>query len=68
MNRPNIEDYKLVDGRYSQKYITDLEKHCNELETALDAACYMFERFYNICHSIYPMTKEQWKEWLMEDE
>lgn len=69
MNRPNIEDYKLVDGGYSQKYITDLEKHCNELEKALDAACYMLERFDNICHSIIcPMTKEQWKEWLMEDE
>lgn len=26
MNRPNIEDYKLVNGGYSQKYITDLEK------------------------------------------
>ena len=68
MNRPNIEDYKLSDGGYSQKYITDLEKHCNELEKALDAACYMLERFDNICHSIYPMTKEQWEEWLMEDE
>ena len=71
MNRPNIEDYKLSDGGYSQKYITDLEKHCNEhnkLEKALDEACYMLERFDNICHSIYPMTKEQWKEWLMEDE
>ena len=66
--RPNIEDYKLVDGGYSQKYITDLEKHCNELEKALDSACYMLERFDNIRHSIYPMTKEQWKEWLMKDE
>ena len=52
MNRPTIEDYKLVDGGYSQKYITDLEKHCNELEKALDTACYMLERFDNICHSI----------------
>ena len=32
MNKPNIEDYKLKDGGYSQKYITDLEKYCNELE------------------------------------
>lgn len=32
MNRPNIEDYKLAGGGYSQKYITDLEKYCNELE------------------------------------
>ena len=68
MNRPNIEDYKLVDGRYSQKYITDLEKHCNEVEKALDVAWYMLECFDNIRHSIYPMTKEQWKEWLMKDE
>ena len=34
MNRPNIEDYKLAGGGYSQKYITDLEKYCNELEKA----------------------------------
>ena len=66
--RPNIEDYKLAGGGYSQKYITDLEKHCNELENALDAACYILERFDNICHSIYPMTKKQWKKWLIEDE
>ena len=57
MNRPNIENYKLSDGGYSQKYITDLEKYCQELEKALDAACYTLERFDNICHSIYPMTK-----------
>ena len=68
MNRPNIEDYKLNDGGYSQKYITDLEKHCNEVEKALDVACYMLERFDNICHSIYPMTKEQWKKRLMNDD
>ena len=68
MNRPNIEDYKLAGGGYSQKYITDLEKYCNELEKALDAACYILERFDNICHSIYPMTKEQWKERLMSDD
>ena len=36
MNRPNIEDYKLNDGGYSQKYITDLEKHCNEFECEID--------------------------------
>ena len=68
MKRPNIDDYKLNDGGYSQKYITDLEKHCDELEKALDAACYSLEHFDNICHSIYPLTKEQWKKWLMEDE
>ena len=103
MKRPNIEDYKLNDGGYSQKYITDLEKYCDGLEhelevlkeeynadqkyievfditkdwylkkiklleKALDAGCYMLERFDNICHSTYSMTKEQWKEWLMNDE
>lgn len=89
MNRPNIEDYKLKDGGYSQKYITDLEKYCDKLkdrclsdewnlqllnkdclklEIALDAACYMLERFDKICHSVYPMTKKQWKDWLMGDE
>ena len=36
MNRPNIDDYKLAGGGYSQKYITDLEKHCNELEKAIE--------------------------------
>ena len=36
MNKPNIEDYKLKDGGYSQKYITDLEKYCNELEHELE--------------------------------
>ena len=34
MKKPNIEDYKLAGGGYSQKYITDLEKYCNELEKA----------------------------------
>lgn len=103
MKKPNIEDYKLNDSEYSQKYITDLEKYCNglehefkvlkeeynadqkyiedfdktkdwywnkikRLEKALYTACYMLERFDKICHSIYPMTKEQWKERLMEDE
>ena len=70
-----ISDCKLGIKRYADREIdtamakiVDLEKHCNELEKALDAACYSLERFDNICHSIYPLTKEQWKEWLMKDE
>lgn len=70
-----ISDCKLGLKRYCDREIdtamaniVELEKHCNALEKALDAACYMLERFDNICHSIYPMTKEQWKEWLMNDE
>lgn len=70
-----ISDCKIGIKRYSDRdidnvmaKIVELEKHCNELEKALDAACYMLERFDNICHSIYPMTKKQWKEWLMNDE
>lgn len=68
MKRPNIENYKLADGRYSQKYITDLEKYCDKLEKKLDVACYVLECFDNDFHSIYQMTKDQWKEWLMNDE
>lgn len=70
-----ISDCKIGIKRYSNRdidnvmeKIVELEKHCDKIEKALDAACYMLERFDNICHSIYPMTKEQWKEWLMEDE
>ena len=70
-----ISDCKLGLKRYCDRdidnvmaKIVELEKHCNSLEKALDASCYMLERFDNICHSIYPMTKEQWKEWLMKDE
>lgn len=40
MNRPNIEDYKLAGGGYSQKYITDLEKYCNYLEVATRRTVY----------------------------
>lgn len=36
MKKPNIEDYKLTDGGYSQKYITDLEKYCDKLEHELE--------------------------------
>ena len=43
MNRPNIEDYKLADGGYSQKYITDLEKYCNYLEVATRRNVYTIE-------------------------
>ena len=69
MNRPNIDDYKLADGGYSQKYITDLEKHCNELEKALDAACKFISGIFNDHEDekIY-WEKECWKEWLMNDE
>lgn len=43
MNRPNIEDYKLADGSYSQKYITDLEKYCNGLELTIKYNVYDIE-------------------------
>ena len=43
MNRPNIEDYKLSDGGYSQKYITDLEKYCNYLELTIKHNAYDIE-------------------------
>ena len=36
MKKPNIEDYKLTDGGYSQKYTEDLEKYCNRLEHELE--------------------------------
>lgn len=63
MNRPNIEDYKLAGGGYSQKYITDLEKHCNALEKALDKACEYLARYGN-GDSFVKMNKDQWREWL----
>ena len=44
MNRPNIEDYKLAGGGYSQKYITDLEKYCNELEKANETMAFYQDR------------------------
>ena len=70
-----ISDCKCGIKRYSYREIdnamdsiVELENHCNELEKALDEACNILERFDRICRSIYPMTKEQWKEWLMEYE
>lgn len=43
MKKPNIEDYKLKDGGYSQKYITDLEKYCNYLELTIKYNAYDIE-------------------------
>ena len=43
MKRPNIEDYKLKDDGYSQKYITDLEKYCNYLERTIKHNAYNIE-------------------------
>ena len=43
MKRPNIEDYKLDGGGYSQKYITDLEKYCNYLELTIKYNAYNIE-------------------------
>lgn len=43
MNRPNIEDYKLPDGGYSQKYITDLEKYCDYLDYTIKCTEYVNE-------------------------
>ena len=43
MKKPNIEDYKLNDGEYSQKYITDLEKYCNYLELTIKYNAYNIE-------------------------
>ena len=82
MNKPNIEDYKLADGRYSQKYITDLEKYCNQLEKALDKASKILEEGYGEEYASYIYMKNldegieipsrmniiEWKEWLMKDE
>lgn len=56
MNRPNIEDYKLHDGGYSQKYITDLEEYITYLETknkilnkALNDSCKDIEELTGSC-------------------
>ena len=43
MNRPNIDDYKLAGGGYSQKYITDLEKYCDYLEDTIKYNSYTIE-------------------------
>ena len=47
--------------------IVELEKHCNALEKALDAACEYLARYGN-GDSFVKMNKNQWKEWLMGDE
>ncbi len=43
MKKPNIEDYKLAGGGYSQKYITDLEQYCNGLELTIKYNAYNIE-------------------------
>ena len=70
-----ISDCKIGIKRYSNRdidnvmaKIVELEKHCDKLEKALDEACNRLEHFDRVCRSIDLMTKEQWKEWLMEDE
>lgn len=58
-----------------QKYIEDFDitkdwywKKIKRLEKALDKACEMLEHIDRGCYCVNPMTKEQWKEWLMKDE
>ena len=47
--------------------------YCMDLEKALDKACEQLEKFddrlveYNIGDSNEVMTKEEWKEWCIED-
>ena len=50
MKQPNIEDYKLTDGRYSQKYLMDLEQYimylelcCNDYKHTIDVLNYSIE-------------------------
>lgn len=48
--------------------------YCMDLEKALDKACEQLEKFddrlveYNIGDSNEVMTKEEWKEWCIEDD
>ena len=59
MNRPNIEDYKLSDGGYSQKYITDLEKYCNKLECIIEdmrLVLNVYKTISNICRKNWVTT------------
>ena len=50
MKQPNIKDYKLTDGGYSQKYLMDLEQYvtylelcCNDYKHTIDVLNYSIE-------------------------
>ena len=50
MKQPNIEDYKLAGGGYSQKYLIDLEQYvmylelcCNDYKHTIDVLNYSIE-------------------------
>lgn len=80
MNRPKLEDYEIyatIDGEKIKVkvdmskfgYLKDLEKYCDELEKALDKVCEWVsgaEETLNLYNEYH--TKEQWKEWALNDE
>jgi len=77
MNRPNCMDYleydeDECDDRITNEYYEALEKYCSELEKALDKACGIMVDRVNIDSGngkpTLDFTKEQWKEWLMNNE
>lgn len=75
MNRPNTKKTVFNDEKpykINPKYVYDLEKYCDELEKTLDKAYKELElsnkQLIELDGSFLPMTKEQWKEYLLKDE
>lgn len=76
MNRPDFEDYKWkykTQWSYDvARYITNIEEYCDKLEKTLDKAYKELElsnkQLVELDRSFLPMTKEQWKEYLLKDE
>lgn len=83
MNRPKkgefseVEHYKngnvkvnVYKNLNTSSYIEALEKYCDQLEKAFDKACEMLADFDLETHHEDDelFSKEDWKEWCMEDE
>lgn len=70
MNRPTILNYELVKDKFESKYnyelyTKELEAYCDELENAMDKACWCIVNNIDFLSST-KKTEEGWKEWFKE--
>lgn len=77
MNRPKRKTYvKRYGWEHTERYIQALETYSHYLEKALDKACeklafvsdeHIIEELGSFTLGEINRTKEQWKEWCMQD-
>ena len=71
MNRPTILNYEFVKEKFESKfnyelYTQELEKYCDELEKALDKACWCIVNNIDFLKNT-KKTEDEWKKWFHED-